>query len=155
MTPTRIVALLAVLPAILAKPMTDWPFALQVMRYKSRDCGDNLSMEGPMGGVHIKQGTCHTWDDDKNFPSFVYSWEQYTTHQHMRSDRDCAVLVYEKKHCHGHLLFVNDKINDPGVLGKHADCWHWDGIPGMSIKVKCRVKVFKNTKNLAQVYLNP
>ncbi|SMQ55512.1 unnamed protein product [Zymoseptoria tritici ST99CH_3D7] len=63
-----------------------------------------------------------------------------TPRTRVRSDRDCVVLVYEKKHCHGHLLFVNDKINDPDILGKHADCWHWDGIPGMSIKVKCRVK---------------
>ncbi|KJX93114.1 hypothetical protein TI39_contig4398g00001, partial [Zymoseptoria brevis] len=29
-------------------------------------------------------------------------------------------------------------INDPERLGKHGDCWHWKGIPGRSIKVKCR-----------------
>jgi hypothetical protein len=90
---------------------TDWPFALSVSRYKSKDCGEYLSMEGAKGGVHIKQGHFQTWTDGQNFPSFTYSWEKYTSHQHMRSDRDCAVLVYEKDFCEGYLLFVNDFVS--------------------------------------------
>lgn len=89
MSSARIVALLATLPAInpigptAAAPMTNWPFALPVMRFKSPDCGEALSPEGVYGGVHVKQGTCHTRDDGKNFVSFTYQWEKYTDHQEM------------------------------------------------------------------------
>ncbi|SMR63808.1 unnamed protein product [Zymoseptoria tritici ST99CH_3D1] len=133
----RLVALLvAALPCTsYSMPTTHWAFALSVMRWKSPDCHEVLSMEGPTGGVHIKQGDCHTWDDGKNFPSLTYSWENNTRFQELRSDRTCAVLVYEKDECYGHLLAVNDHVNTWKSLG---NCWHWEGIPGRSIKLKCR-----------------
>jgi hypothetical protein len=32
------------------------------------------------------------------------------------------------------------KVNAKGFAGGRGDCFHWDGIPGRSMKLKCRRK---------------
>ncbi|KJX92083.1 hypothetical protein TI39_contig5926g00006 [Zymoseptoria brevis] len=126
--------------AVLSLPFTveasRWTFRINVKRWDNLACIGYKTLENPKAlGTKIKDGDCQSWPKAKSFNALAIQWMSYTVGQDLQTDERCAVLVYEKDKCGGHLIWYKDDVNTMEALG---DCYSLDGVPGRSMKLTCR-----------------
>lgn len=115
--------LLCISAVVLLCMIPDWvgprDFRISFFRYDIPNCADTVSLEKDQwyGARMSNSSGCQNWDDGLPFTSFNYQWLRGYGFQNIPKDAWCALLVYEKEHCEGHLLWFRDHVRDD------ADRW--------------------------------